>query len=48
VSGPAWDKSDTKLLFELLFDLKALLAKIAPFVEGGDDDGMEEEEADEP
>jgi hypothetical protein len=45
MSEPAWERNDTKLLFEVLFDLKSLLAKIVALIESGDDDGMEEEEA---
>jgi len=48
MSKPAWTRDDVTLLFEVLFDLKTLLAKFAEFIEGGDDDGMEEEEADDP
>jgi hypothetical protein len=43
---PAWSADDTKLLFEVLFDMKALLAEIVDLLEGGEDDG-EAEEADE-
>jgi hypothetical protein len=40
---------DAKLLFEVLFDIKALLAQLVDYVVGGGDDGEEEEEAtDEP
>ena len=45
MSEPAWERSDTKLPSEVLFDLESLLAKIVAFIEGGDDDGMAEEEA---
>jgi hypothetical protein len=48
VSEPAFDHDDTRLLFEVLFDIKRLLAQIVDFIEGGDEDGEEEEEADEP
>ena len=48
MSEPAWTCDDVTLLFEVLFDLKTLLAKIVELIEGRDDDGMEEEEADEP
>jgi hypothetical protein len=41
-----WNPDDTKLLFEVLFDMKTLLAEIVDLLEGGDDDG-EAEEADE-
>ena len=44
---PAFDRDDTTLLFEVLFDIKALLARLVEHVVGGDDDGEEEEEADE-
>ena len=50
MSEPAVNRDDdVKLLFEVLFDIKALLARIVEFFEGGDGDGEEEEEeADEP
>jgi hypothetical protein len=49
VSEQAFDHDDTTLLFEVLFDMKALLAQIADLMKGGDDDGgEEEEETDEP
>ncbi|HUF02335.1 MAG TPA: hypothetical protein VMN35_07915 [Gaiellaceae bacterium] len=48
MSEPAFDHDDTRLLFEVLFDMKALLARLVEYVEGGDDDGEEEEAADEP
>ena len=42
-------EDDRKLLFEVLFDIKALLARLVDYVVGGDDDGGEEaEETDEP
>jgi hypothetical protein len=42
-------EDDRKLLFEVLFDIRRLLAQLVDFVEGGDDDGGEEaEETDEP
>ena len=41
---PAWIKADTTLLFEVLFDVKRLLAKLVEYVEGGEDDEEEEEE----
>ena len=44
---PPVNRDDVKLLFEVLFDIKALLATIVELIEGGDDDGLEEEEADE-
>ena len=44
----AFDREDATLLFEVLFDIKALLAQLDDYVVGGDDDGGEEEEADEP
>jgi hypothetical protein len=43
-----FDDDDAKLLFEVLFDIKALLAGLVDYVVGGDDDGEEEEEVDEP
>jgi hypothetical protein len=43
VAEPAFDHDDTKLLFEVLFDIKKLLADILTSLEGGDDDGEEEE-----
>ena len=46
MSERAFDREDTKLLFEVLFDIKRLIADILMVVEGGEDDG-EEEEADE-
>ena len=50
MSEPAVNRDDdVKLLFGVLFDTKALLARIVEFFEGGDGDGEEEEEeADEP
>ena len=48
VSEPVFDRDDATLLFEVLFDIKALLARLVEYVVGGDDDGEEEEEADEP
>ncbi len=49
MSEPAWDRDNVKLLFEVLFDIRRLLAQLVDFVEGGDDDGGEEaEETDEP
>jgi hypothetical protein len=42
-----WRAEDTKLLFEVLFDMKALLVEIVDLLEGGEDDGQEAEEADE-
>jgi hypothetical protein len=42
------EPDDAKLLFEVLFDIKALLARLVDYVVGGDDGGEEEEEADEP
>jgi len=36
------------LPFEVLFDMRTLLARILEFLEGGEGDGEEEEEADEP
>lgn len=45
VQEPVVNRDDVKLLFEVLFDLKSLLAKIVALIEGGDDDGMEEEKA---
>lgn len=42
---PAFDRDDTTLLFEVLFDIKALIAKLVELVEGGDD-GREEAEED--
>jgi hypothetical protein len=47
VSEP-FDREDVTLLFQVLFDIKALLARLVEFVVGGEDDGEEEEEADEP
>jgi hypothetical protein len=42
-------EDDAKLLFEVLFDIKVLLAQLVDYVVGGDEDGgEEEEEADEP
>ncbi|HSF61854.1 MAG TPA: hypothetical protein VLA69_09180 [Gaiellaceae bacterium] len=40
-------RGDVKLLFEVLFDVKALLARLVEYVVGRADDGEEEEEADE-
>jgi hypothetical protein len=50
MSEPAFTRDDTTLLFEALFDIKALLARLVDYVVGGDDDGgeEEEEETDEP
>ena len=46
---PAFDRDDTTLLFEVLFDIRRLLTQLVDFVEGGDEDGgEEEEETDEP
>jgi hypothetical protein len=39
-----FDHDDTKLLFEVLFDMRALLADIVEALKGGEDDGEEEEE----
>jgi hypothetical protein len=39
----AFDHEDTRLLFEVLFDIKKLIADILTSLEGGDDDGEEEE-----
>ena len=47
MSEPAWDGPKVQVLFEVLFDLRALLARLVELGEG-DDDGGEEEEADEP
>jgi hypothetical protein len=47
MSESAFDQDDTKLLFEVLFDVRALLAAILDALEGGDADGEEAEEADE-
>lgn len=42
-------EDDRTLLFEVLFDIRRLLAQLVDFVEGGDDDdGEEAEETDEP
>lgn len=42
-------EDDRQLLFIVLFDLRALLARLVAFVEGGGDDGQEEEgEAEDP
>lgn len=43
---PAFDREDTTLLFEVLFDIRRSLAAIAGFVQGGEDDDGEEEEED--
>jgi hypothetical protein len=43
VSERAFDREDTRLLFEVLFDIKRLIADILMVIEGGDDDGEEEE-----
>lgn len=40
------DPEDRTLLFEVLFDLRALLARLVALVEGGDENGEEEEEGD--
>jgi hypothetical protein len=49
VDEPAFDRDDTTLLFEVLFDVKKLLSQLMDYVEGGDEDaGEEEEETDEP
>ena len=42
VSEPAFDHDDTRLLFEVLFDIKRLLADILTFLQGGEDDCEEE------
>ena len=49
VSEAEFNRDDVTLLFEVLFDMKALLAQIVDLFEGGDgDDEEEEEETDEP
>ena len=49
VEERAYTDDDAKLLFEVLFDIKVLLAQLVDHVVGGDDDGgEEEEETDEP
>lgn len=50
MSEPALDREDVRLLFEALFDIRALLSKLVSFVEGGENDGGEEaeEEPEEP
>jgi hypothetical protein len=45
MSEPALDHDDTRILF----DIRGLLARLVALVEGGEDDGEEEEEGkDEP
>jgi hypothetical protein len=44
VSEPTFDHDDTQLLFEVLVDIRALLARLVRYVEGGDDDVEEEKE----
>jgi hypothetical protein len=44
VPEQVFDDDDRKVLFEVLFDLRALLARLVAFVEGGDEIGEEEEE----
>jgi hypothetical protein len=39
-------QDDRALLFVVLFDLRALLARLVALVAGGEDDGREEEEED--
>jgi len=41
-----FDREDTTLLFEVLFDIKRFLAVIAGYIEGGDGDDGEEDEQD--
>jgi hypothetical protein len=49
VAERAFDEKETRVLFEVLFDIRALLARLVDYVVGGDDgDGEEEKEADEP
>lgn len=45
VSEPEIDRDEVKVLFEVLFDMKVLLAEIVRLLGGGD--GEEEEEEDE-
>lgn len=45
----SFDREDTTLLSEVLFDIRRFLALIVGLIEGGDgDDGREEEEDDDP
>ena len=49
VEPRAFDEEDTRVLFEVLFDIRTLLAQLVEYVIGGDEDGGEEaEETDEP
>jgi hypothetical protein len=48
VSEQPFDAEDRRLLFEVLFDIRALLARLVDYVEGGDGDGEEEEQGPEP
>jgi hypothetical protein len=49
VGDQAFDHDDTRILFEVLFDIRSLLARPFVYVEGGDDDGEEvEEDEDDP
>ena len=41
-------EDDRTLLFVVLFDLRALLARLVAFVEGGDDDEEEERQEEDP
>ena len=40
----SFEDEDRRVLFEVLFDLRALLARLVAVVEGGDEDGEEEED----
>jgi hypothetical protein len=49
VEARPFDEEDTRVLFEVLFDIRTLLAQLVEYVIGGDEDGGEEpEETDEP
>ena len=49
VAERTFDREDVRLRFEVLFDIKRLLAQLLDYVESGEDDGEEEEEeTDEP
>lgn len=41
-------QDDRALLLVVLFDIRALLARLVAYVEGGDEDGWEEEEEEDP
>jgi hypothetical protein len=47
VAEGAFGRDETRVLFEVLFDIRALVARLVAVVEGGEDDEEEEDGEDE-